>query len=64
MPLIRLRVDPRRVTAPRGDRVQATITLQPTLYRMHPHVLWAALRVCADSPSERARLGTAFGPRI
>lgn len=64
LPLIRLRVDPHRVQVPQGDRVGPTITLMPATLRLHPHVLWTALRVFGGSPVERAKLGTTFGQQL
>ena len=64
MPLLRIHADPRRVRTADGDEVPGTITLSPGDVRLHPHVLWTALRVFRDAPDERAKLGTTFGQQM
>ncbi len=64
LPLIRLRVDPSRVTASDGMRAPATVTVAPAMLRTHPQVVWSALREFLDSPSARAVLGTSTGQRL
>ena len=61
LPLIRLRVDPGRVTASDGMRVPATVTVAPAMLKTHPQVVWSALREFHDSPAARAALGTPTG---
>ncbi|PRB13935.1 hypothetical protein [Microbacterium sp. MYb62] len=64
LPLIRLRVDPRRVTASDGMRAPETVTVAPAMLKTHPQVVWSALRGFHDSPSTRAALGTPTGQRL
>ncbi|WP_157521096.1 hypothetical protein [Microbacterium sp. Leaf159] len=64
LPLIRLRVDPSRVTASDGMRVPATVTVAPAMLKTHPQVVWSALREFHDSPEARAALGTSTGQRM
>lgn len=64
LPLIRLRVDPSRVTASDGMRVPGTVTVAPAMLKTHPQVVWSALREFHDSPAARAALGTSAGQRM
>lgn len=64
VPVVLLRVDPPRVRTADGGRVGATVTLSPTALRVHPHVVWAALRTFTDDHEQRARLGTTFGQQL
>lgn len=64
LPVIRLRVDPSRVTASHGMRVAATVTVAPAMLKTHPQVVWSALREFHDSPAARATLGTSTGQRL
>lgn len=64
LPLIRLRVDPSRVTASDGMRVPASITVSPAMLKAHPQVVWSGLHGLYGSPSARAALGTPAGQRL
>lgn len=64
LPLIRLRVDPSRVTASDGMRAPATVTVATAMLKTHPQVVWSALREFHDSPAARAALGTSAGQRM
>lgn len=64
LPLIRLRVDPARVIVTKGSRAPATVTVAPAMLKVHPQVVWSALRAFFSSPSARAILGTAAGQRM
>lgn len=64
LPLIRLRVDPSRVTASDGMRVPSTVTVAPAMLKTHPQVVWSALSEFHDSPAARAALGTSTGQRL
>lgn len=63
-PLIRLRVDPTRVTTSDGMRAPATVTVAPAMLKTHPQVLWSALRGFHDSSAARAVLGAPTGQRM
>ncbi len=64
LPLIRLRVDPRRVTASEGGRVPATLTVAPAMLKAHPQVMWSVLRRFHREPSSRTHLGTPVGEQM
>lgn len=64
LPLIRLRLDQRRVFSAGGKPVPATITVAPAMLQVHPQVAWTALRGFHRSPSSRSILGTPSGQQL
>lgn len=61
LPLIRLRVDPKRGNVSGAERASSTITVAPAMLQTHPQVIWSALRGFHRSPSSRTTLGTPVG---
>ncbi|MGB3375488.1 MAG: hypothetical protein WBA87_10155, partial [Microbacterium sp.] len=64
LPLIRIRLDPKRAIITGRARVPATITVAPATLKTHPQVVWSALHAFHGAPSARAVLGTRAGEQL